>query len=322
MGMLYRLARTTARAIYPHGVAGWCVSSLGTASMTLRQLGYAADTRLLIVNADDFGMSEEVNSAILAGLHGGLVTSTSVMVPCPAFRSAVNIAMSDPDADIGVHLTLTSEWTAYRWQPVLGPANVPSLVDSDGCFWSTPAEVFAHGRLDEVEAELRAQIETALDSGIDVTHLDSHMFVLQSSRSDYYHLYMKLAQDYRVPFRSIRRSMLHWCTRVDVGALRPRRLGVVAPDHLIFAGSYDGKTARKYWSSLLRTLRFGVTEAYCHPGFARAQLQRFAVDADQRQADYDFFTSVVARQLLLENNVRLITYRTLRNCMRNSTGLQ
>jgi len=312
---VHRLVRNAARAIYPRGLAPWLVSSPATSSSSLRQLGYPSGTRLLIVNADDFGMCEEVNSAIIAALRGGIITSTSVMVPCAGFRSAVDFAAAHREMDIGIHLTLTSEWAAYRWQPVLGAARVPSLVNSDGCFWSTPADVFAHARLKEIEAELRAQIETTLSAGVDITHLDSHMFVLQSARSDYYRLYLKLARDYRMAVRSIRRTALHWCTRADLGALRLRRLGMASPDHLVFGGSYDRDSTFDYWGGVLERLPSGVTEIYCHPGFACGQLLRFAEDADRRQADFEFFTSDVARKLLRERDVKLITYRDLRDRM-------
>jgi chitin disaccharide deacetylase len=264
-------------------------------------------------------MCEEVNSAIIAGLRDGIITSASAMVPCPAFAGVVNFAKSNPGADIGIHLTLTSEWLACRWRPVLGAERVPSLVDSDGCFWSTAAEVFAHGRLEEAEAELRAQIETALSAGIDVTHLDSHMFVLLSNRSDYYRVYLKLAREYRLAFHSIRRTIFHWCTRLDPGASRVSRLGLASPDHLVFAGWYEPGTALDYWSSALSRLPSGLTEIYCHPGFARAQLRRLAADADQRQADFEFFTSEAAKRLLREGNVHLITHRQLREQIRSIT---
>jgi len=264
-------------------------------------------------------MFEEVNDAIVTGLGEGIITSSPTLVPSPAFTRTVEFAESNPGADIGIHLTLTSEWPAYRWRPVLGAERVPSLVDSDGCFWRTAAEVFAHARLDEAEEELRAQLDTAIHAGIDVTHIDSHMFVLDSGCADYYRLYVKLAWEYRLPFRSIRRTLLHWCTRLDVGAWRVRRLGLISPDHLVFTSSYDREAAFTYWSSILSTVAAGVTEVYCHPGFARGQLLQFAADAGQRQADFEFFTSSEARRLLRDSNVHLITYRELRDQMRTVT---
>jgi len=316
VGILYRLASAAARSVYPQGLAPWRVSSPATSSSSLRQLGCPPDARLLIVNADDFGLCKEVNNAIIAGLRDGIITSTSIMVPCPAFDDAASFAKSNPGVDIGIHLTLTSEWARYRWPPILGAGRVPSLAAEDGCFWSTPAEVFAHALLEEAEAELRTQIETALEAGLDITHLDSHMFVLNSERTDYYRLLLKLARDYRLAVRSIRRSVLHWWTRIDMAASRARRLGTMSPDHLVFGGSYDRESAFDYWSAVLKRLPHGVTEVYCHPGFARGRLTQFAQDAGKRQADFEFFTSDVARQLLREREVRLITYRDLRDRMR------
>jgi predicted glycoside hydrolase/deacetylase ChbG (UPF0249 family) len=306
-----RLVTNIARCLYPRGTRPWRVSVPGTSWRTLRRLGYEAGTRLLIVSADDFGMCGSVNRAIVDALSQGIVTSTAAMVPCPSFSEVAEFARSHRDADIGIHLTLTSEWKTCRWRPVLGAERVPSLVDSDGCFWSTGSAVFAHASLNEVEAELRAQIDTAIRAGIEITHLDSHMFVLHGKRTDYYRLYLKLAREYRLAFRSIRRTLLHWLTRIDVGALRTQRFGVTSPDHLVFGGLYDRRTAFDYWSSVLRSLSPGLTEVYCHPGFARGRFDQFAEDADERQADFDFFTSDTARRLLHERDVHLTTFREI-----------
>ena len=167
---------------------------------TAERLGYAADARVLILNADDFGMCHDQNEGVMRGLKEGVFTSSTILVTCPWFEEAADFARNNPDADLGVHLTLTAEWDAYKWGPVLGAAAVPSLVDERGYLWQTVAQVYEHARLDEAEAELRAQIEKALAAGIDVTHLDSHMGTLQL-RADYHEIYARLANEYRLPIR-------------------------------------------------------------------------------------------------------------------------
>ena len=167
---------------------------------TAERLGYKADARVLILNADDFGMCHDQNEGVMTGLKDGVFTSSTILVTCPWFEEAADFARKNPAADLGVHLTLTAEWDTYKWGPVLGARAVPSLVDERGYLWQTVAQVYEHARLDEAEAELRAQIEKAVAAGIDVTHLDSHMGTLQL-RLDYHEIYARLANECRVPIR-------------------------------------------------------------------------------------------------------------------------
>jgi predicted glycoside hydrolase/deacetylase ChbG (UPF0249 family) len=136
------------------------------------RLGHPAGARLLIVNADDFGMCHAENRATVAGLEAGIYTSSTIMVPCPWFAEAAAFARRRPEADLGVHLTQTSEWEAFKWGPVAGRSAVPTLVDERGHFYRDVESVYRHATLDEVERECRAQIEQALAAGIDVSHID------------------------------------------------------------------------------------------------------------------------------------------------------
>src|SRR5687768_12006397 len=131
------------------------------------RLGYPANAKLLIVHADDLGMAHSVNAASIRGLESGLVNSASIMVPCPWFPEIAEYARKNPQADLGLHLTLTSEWTDFRWGPVL--RNVPSLLDPSGYLYKT--EDVAAQNIDprEAEAEIRAQITRAREFGINPT---------------------------------------------------------------------------------------------------------------------------------------------------------
>lgn len=281
------------------------------------RLGFSRASRLLIINADDMGVSSEANDAIAAALKAGSVTSTSVIVPAPGFSDAAGYLREHPGTDAGVHLTATSEWPNWRWKPVLANT-VPSLLDKDGFLPATAAELFRHAKLDELEAELCAQIDKALAASIDVTHLDSHMFILQSGRRDYYSLYLRIARRYQLPIRAIRRTVARWWTRVNPGVRSADALGLMYPEHVVFAGNYVAATAVRYWTSILESLPQGLSEIYCHPGQAKGDLAKFAGDLEQRQADLDFFTSPLCRELIERHHIKLVNYRRLRDVMRNS----
>ena len=284
---------------------------------TAERLGYAADARVLILNADDFGMCHDQNEGVIRGLEEGVFTSSTILVTCPWFEEAAAFARSNPTADLGVHLTLTAEWDSYKWGPVSARHTVPTLVDERGYLWQTVAQVYEHARLDEAERELRAQIEKALAAGIDVTHLDSHMGTLQL-RADYHEIYARLAGEYRVPIRLASRrrmgteGMAAILDQLDAS-------GVVTPDHLVFHGPSSVAETESYWTNLIRTLKPGVTEILCHPAIARDELKSCARDAFQREADFRYFTSDQTRQLIKDEGVEMIGFRKLRDLMREDS---
>jgi predicted glycoside hydrolase/deacetylase ChbG (UPF0249 family) len=285
---------------------------------TAERLGYAADARVLILNADDFGMCHDQNEGVMRGLKEGLFTSSTILVTCPWFEEAAEFGRNNPDADLGGHLTLTAEWDRYKWGPVLGAHAVPSLVDERGYLWQTVAQVYEHARLDEAEAELRAQIEKLFAAGIDATHLDSHMGTLQL-REDYHEIYARLANDYRLPIRLASRR------RIGVegmGAILDQLdgFGVVTPDHLVFFGPSKLDETESYWTNLLRTLKPGLTEILCHPAIAREELKTCARDAMQREADFRYFTSDKARKLVADEGIKMTGFRQLRDLMRGESN--
>ncbi len=282
---------------------------------TAQKLGYPRDARLLIVNADDFGMCHDQNEATIEGLTAGLFTSSTILVTCPWFEEAAEFARNRPEADLGVHLTLTSEWARYKWGPVLGSKAVASLVDDRGYLWADVPQVFANDRLDEAEAELRAQIEKALAAGIDASHLDSHMGPLHL-RADYHEIYLRLANEYRLPIRLTRRSAMR---RMGFGAILSEldRLGILYPDNFYVGGPENPADTREYWTNLLKELKPGISEIYCHPALARAELRSCAHDAEQREADFRFFTSEQTRRLLADEGIEPIGYKRLRAAMRS-----
>ncbi|WP_209330022.1 polysaccharide deacetylase family protein [Lunatimonas salinarum] len=161
------------------------------------KLGYPSGVKVVIFHVDDAGMSYESNTGTIRSIEEGVATSCSIMFPCPWAASFAQYALKEP-MDAGVHLTLTSEWGHYRWHPVAGRDVVPTLIDSEGALWRSVEEVVKNASPDEIELEIRAQVERALALGLTPTHLDSHMGTL------FYHApflerYIKVGAEYRIP---------------------------------------------------------------------------------------------------------------------------
>ena len=169
---------------------------------TNRWLGYPAEARLLIINADDFGMCHAVNAAIIGTLQAGVVRSTTLMVPCPWAQHALHFLANHPDIAFGVHLTALSEWDDYRWGPVTPREKVPSLLNKAGYFYNFEQMpgFLAQVNLDELESEFRAQIEVVLAAALHPTHLDWHALRI-SGREDIQELMLRLAQEYGLALR-------------------------------------------------------------------------------------------------------------------------
>ncbi|MGH7291346.1 MAG: ChbG/HpnK family deacetylase, partial [Myxococcota bacterium] len=160
----------------------------------LTELGYTPEERVVVVHVDDLGMSRAANAGGVRALEA-TATCGSVMAPCPGFDEMAGIARERPELDLGVHLTLNCEYEGHRWGPVR--SDVPSLVAPDGGMWRTTRETIEHALVEEVDRELRAQIHRALDAGIDVTHIDSHMGTVFDLK--FVDVYFRLAAEFKLP---------------------------------------------------------------------------------------------------------------------------
>jgi len=225
------------------------------------RLGYGPDARLLIVTGADLGLTRSSNVATYESLRSGRATSAALMVPCPWARDA---AAGYRGEDVGVQLTLNAEHDTYRWGPL---THAPSLLDGDGGFPRTLEDAWDHADLDEVRRECRAQIERAIVWGFDVSHLGTHLGVLQQ-RAEFFDVYLELAVDFGLPLRLGDESTEH------LAGFPFRRLaaeeGVLFPDRVVLAPP----GARRQVERTLFELEPGVTEIVLHP----------AVDTDELRA--------------------------------------
>ncbi|MFF1539200.1 polysaccharide deacetylase family protein [Microbacterium sp. NPDC058269] len=296
------------------------------------RLGLAPGARAIILNADDFGMCHAANTAIVDLLTTARIDSTTVMIPCSWSPEALAFAASRTDLDIGVHLVLTSEWARYRWRPLTGTAT--SLVDGAGFFPIDVLSVEQNASDDDVAAELAAQLQTALDAGVDVTHLDNHMgsvYGLVTGR-DFLRPVFELAARHGLPFRLPRsmdgvgeNSALQ--AQLDGAAAAAESYGVEIidrlwshPFELLREGTPDEETyeqVRDGFIALLRAVPAGVTEIYLHPMVDDEEL-RAAVDFSAAKRGYELrlLSDPAVLQAIEDEALVRIGWRDLRDLQR------
>ena len=282
------------------------------AQLTLQErLGYSKDNKLLIIHADDLGLSHSENEASIYAMEKGSVSSASIMVPCPWFPEIAAYARAHPKADLGLHLTLTSEWKYFKWGPVAAKEKVPAIVNKNGFLFESADSVQSSGNPAEVEKELRAQIERANQFGIDITHLDSHMGTLFGN-AEYLKTLIKLGREYKVPVL-LSKQVLRFNPDSFINAQD------VVLDMIYTAMPQDYKNGMEnYYTGVFKSLQPGVSIILLHAAYDDREMQGIAVDhpdwgAAWRQADFNFFTSENCKKLLQENNIRVITWREIRD---------
>ena len=278
------------------------------------RLGYEKTTKLLIIHADDFGLAQSENAATHMSLERGSINSSSIMVPCAWFPESAAYAKAHPTADIGIHLTLTSEWKYYRWRPVLPASEVPSLVDEQGFLYDSVEKLSQNATLQDIENEVRAQIARGSQFGINPTHLDSHMFSLVA-KPEFLLLYLTLSREFNLPVL-LNREFVQRTANYDISPYLTDQDIVV--DYLYSAEpeNYKGGLTEFYTQTLLN-LQPGLTEIITHPAYDNAEMQAITVEhpywaADWRQYDFDFFTSTICREILRDEQIQLITWREIR----------
>jgi predicted glycoside hydrolase/deacetylase ChbG (UPF0249 family) len=275
-----------------------------TKGQTNHLLGYPPDARLLITNADDFGMCNSVNEAIMHTLQEGLVRSTTLMVPCLWALHALHFLGRHPEIPFGIHLTVISDPDFYRWGPVTSKEKVASLVDRTGYFYNfegMPA-FLAQVKLVDLEVEFKAQIEAVKAAGLKPTHLDWHSLRF-NGRTDIFELMVRLAKEYGLALRVIGRPTIE----------KLQSQGFPTSDY-DFGDSYlidpEIKTAR--FVQLLRELPAGLSEMAIHPGLDNTELLALEpAGKHERQTDFDFWISQQAKDIIKEEGIILLNYRAL-----------
>jgi predicted glycoside hydrolase/deacetylase ChbG (UPF0249 family) len=282
-------------------------------NQTNRLLGYPDDARLLLVNADDFGMYPSINEGVVRAFQAGIVQSTSLMVPCPGAAQAIQLLRDNPAIRFGVHLSVIRDIEHYRWGPVAPKERVPSLLDEGGSFYSTGrmSDMLGRAKLAELEVEFRAQIERVLEARLAPTHLDWHCLG-DGGRADIFDLTLGLAREYGLALRVGSRP----------NADRLRRQGLPAADHDIldsFTLSLDDKPAR--YTRMLRELPAGLTEWAVHPSLGDPESRALNPNGWRvRRTDFDFLVSPQAREVIQEEGIVLLGYAPLQRIWHGKTA--
>lgn len=286
-----------------------------TRKMNIAQhLGYPENTKLLIVHADDAGLSHSHNRATIKCLEAGLVNSYSIMVPCPWFYEMADFAKHNPGYDCGVHLTLTCEWKNYRFGPVLPISEVPSLVDAHGHFFKTRDALRANAKPEHVAKELEAQVQKALRFGLLPSHLDVHMYSV-GAHEDFFQIYKALGDTYKLPLMINKELMT--MTGLHAETLT-KKTDLVT--HKVLIGNFDLYSAGKlydYYERAVEKLTEGLNVLLLHPAFDDDEMKGITVDhpnfgSEWRQIDLDFFSNPKNRALFEKQGVQMVTWKEVK----------
>jgi len=290
----------------------------------LKQLGFQPDQRVAIFHADDVGMCHGANVAFAELAKGGIITCGAVMVPCPWFSEVVAMVADNPDVDLGVHLTLTSEWRHYRWAPISTTRRSSGLIDADGYFWHRLPMLAAHLVPEAAEAEMRAQIERALSAGIDITHLDSHMGVtLLPQLID---IYIRLGREYRIPVLlpkhlSEYTSVLEFdnisLNEVTEGLARLEADGWPLVDHFRMTPGVPARESDRAYRELIAGLPPGLTLVAVHPNISGDIEAIIPPRAHFRTEEYRLLRDTKFKEFIAGQNIQSLGIRPIRELLRH-----
>ncbi len=295
---------------------------VGQRKSVQEQLGYPKDAKLLIIHADDLGVTHSENAASISAMEKGCVNSASIMVPCPWFPEIAAYARLYPEKDFGLHITLTSEWKYYKWGPVTPAQNIIGLVNKDGFFYSSVDSVVQNASPAEVEEEIRSQVKRAMQFGINPTHLDAHMYSIHHN-VDFLKSFLKVGHEFKIPvfvYRQVENSLhINLDTVVTDRDVIFDTILTAEPENFR-AGMSD------FYSNGLKNLKPGITYLILHTAYDDAEMKAVTIEhegwgATWRQKDYDFFSSPQCARILKENNIYLVTWREIRDKITRSNGL-
>ena len=274
------------------------------------KLGYAKDAKLLIIHADDLGLSHSEDSATIEALKEKAVNSASIMVPCPWFPEIAAYAKQHPEIDWGIHLTLTSEWKNYRWGGVSSSSEIKSLLDKEGYMYSSVEEFGKNAKPGEVEKEIKAQIEKAFAYGIKITHFDNHMGSILTSPA-ILGIYQKVGKHYHMPVL-IPINYIRMVAPGLVSSVDTNTISIVNNFTMAYPGIAKDKW-KEFYTRALQNCKPGLNEIIFHLAFDDNESKAVMVDhpeygSEWRQRDFDCATNEEFKTLLKAAGIHLVTW--------------
>ena len=293
----------------------------------LQKLGFSNDDRVIIIHTDDIGMCQASVDAFAEMVDFGLISSGAVMVPCPWFLEAAAFAVDHPEADLGAHLTLTSEWQTYRWGPISTRDPETGLLDEQGLFHRRSEGVWEHADPEAVQVELEAQVIRALAEGINLTHIDTHMGSVAHPKfiSSYVQLAMKFGLPLMIPRMDVPTIMAQ--QRVDEATAQTladslqtlEEMGLPLLDGISGLELEHAENRFDQAKEALLALKPGLTHFIIHPSKDTPELRHITTSWDCRVADYETFTSQATRDFIKNEGIQVIGYRALKALMPQAT---
>jgi len=279
-------------------------------------LGYPHDSKLLIIHADDMGLSHSVNVACIRAFDSKGITSGSIMVPCPWAREISGYVKAHPGMDVGIHITMTSEWENYKWGGVSSSDQIQSLLDREGYFYATVEELGKTGKGEEARKEIKAQIDRAISSGVVPTHIDTHMGSVMAN-PELMKVYIELAEEYHLPFLFPREYLK--MLPPDVAKIFEPKIFLLDNLWMLDRSMIRGKWIDPYKSGI-EEMKPGLTQMIVHLGIDNDEMKAICsghedYGSEWRQKDLDLVTSREFMDLLNKNKIILITWKQIKDLM-------
>lgn len=316
---------------------GWVTAQ--TETTYAEKLGYPKNAKIIILHIDDMGMSYDSNIGGIEAMTKGVANSCSVMMPCPWVPGFVHAMKQYPGMDAGLHLTLTSEWKDYRWGPLSGKPKVPGLTDREGAMWRGVADVVKHATADEVETEIRVQVERARTMGFEPTHLDSHMGTLFATPA-FIERYIKVGIDYQIPVMFpgghntlIAQELKNTSANMQMARAAGKKLwdaGLPVLDDL-YNDSYSWKPAPDIYASdrklqayktakyidVLKSLKPGITMIIMHCTNTTEVFEHISDSGPTRRGDYLAMIDPRLKKFIEKEGIILTTWREMMERRKN-----
>ncbi len=293
----------------------------------IEQWGYDPADKVVILHLDDMAIAHSCNMAAKAIFERGITSTGSIIAPANWVPDMAQILKNMQPQDIGVHLTLTSEHKNLRWIPLSNQSQVPnpnptftsSLVDPSGYMWPTINEAVDNVSIEDAEREIEAQILHLQKNGIDLTHLDAHMFTVNHPK--FLPTLIKISAKYNIPafIPEITEFMFKYMGFHEASDPYHRQLDILREqgyplvDDIKFASLEKVKNKLKVYRKIIESIEPGLTHLLFHPGIYNDELEAITTSSEVgRFQDYEVLMNPKFRKLLEGNNIQIGTYGRMR----------